>query len=488
MHTLKLTPVLLLLLTSAAFAQGGGAAGGGGAGAGAGSGTGAGSASSGAAGAAAHGAPAPGQATSAPGTPGQSPSQQSAAAAYAAASTPITDPRKPAPSKPGALTLQQVVDRARNANPTLLAAQANLRAVRAQELQAAVRANPYLGVAGNSVTESSTADNPYFYSVQVSRLFERGTKRQFRMENAQATTRQTQAQLDDTTRQTLLTLKTAFVHMLFAKQSLELSRANLADFRHEVEIARDRYQAGDIGKLDFERLDLQLGNFESDTANDEITLLQSSSQLQTLMGVAQPDPNFDISGDIIPPNLTQTQAALTLTALANRPDLIAAQQAILAAEANARLAISNGTADPTVEAEYDRNGPENSLGFNVNIPLRLFDKNQGNKETARFQTEANRYTASAARNQVASDVDQAWVGYTRAKALSDRFGQHYLDESIDVLSIARFAYDHGGLALIDYLDALRDARSSTSDALNAYAQTWLAIHQLSAASAQELNP
>jgi cobalt-zinc-cadmium efflux system outer membrane protein len=72
--------------------------------------------------------------------------------------------------------------------------------------------------------------------------------------------------------------------------------------------------------------------------------------------------------------------------------------------------------------------------------------------------------------------------------LSNRFGEHYLDESADVLSIARYAFDHGGLALIDYLDALRDARSATSDALNAYSQTWMAIHTLSAATGTDLTP
>ncbi len=85
-------------------------------------------------------------------------------------------------------------------------------------------------------------------------------------------------------------------------------------------------------------------------------------------------------------------------------------------------------------------------------------------------------------------MDQAYIGYVQSKRLSDRFTEHYLDESRDVLTIAQFAFEHGGLALIDYLDALRDARSSTSDALNAYSQTWLAIHQLSAATATELVP
>jgi cobalt-zinc-cadmium efflux system outer membrane protein len=276
--------------------------------------------------------------------------------------------------------------------------------------------------------------------------------------------------------------------MLIAKESLELSSASLKDFGHEVDIAHARVTSGDLGKLDFERLDLQLGDFESDEANDIISLRQASDQLQTLIGVESPSADFDIAGDIVPPAITQTQDQLLQAALTNRPDYAAARFGTAAAIANARLAIANGTADPTLEAEYDRNGTENSAGFSVNVPLRIFDRNQGNKETARFQADASRLTETAARYQVISDVDQAWVAYVQAKRLSDRYGQHYLDESRDVLSISQYAFEHGGIALIDYLDALRDARSTTLNALSAYQQTWLAIHQLSAASATELAP
>jgi len=407
---------------------------------------------------------------------------------YAAGANVGPDPRKPPTSKPGALTLAQVLDQARAKNPTLLAAEQNLRAVRAQELQAGVRANPFLTVYGTDITENAVAATPYNYSVQVSRLFERGQKRRWRLDDARATTAQTKAQLDDTVRQAELTIKTAFTQMLVAKEALELATATLKDFRHEVEISNDRYKAGDLGKLDYERLDLQLGNFESDQSNDIVTLQQASAQLQTLMGIDSPKPDFDVTGDVVPPVITQTQEQLAQAAIANRPDYSAAKFGAIAAEANAKLAIANGTTDPTLEGEFERSGNENSGGFSINIPLRFFDRNQGNKQTARFQADASHFTEIAARNQVVSDVAQAWVGYQQSKQLSDRFSDHYLDESRDVLSIAQYAFEHGGIALIDYLDALRDARSSTSDALNAYQQTWLAIHQLSAASATELVP
>jgi cobalt-zinc-cadmium efflux system outer membrane protein len=175
-------------------------------------------------------------------------------------------------------------------------------------------------------------------------------------------------------------------------------------------------------------------------------------------------------------------------ALVARPDYHAAHLGVAVADANVKLAYANGTADPTLEADYDRNGNDNSAAFSLSIPLRLFDRNQGNKETSKYVAQASRFTELAARNQVIGDVDQAWIGYANAKVLSDRYNGHYLDEAKDVLDISRFSYEHGGLALIDYLDALRQSRSVTSDALNAYAQTWMAIHQLSFASATEVIP
>ena len=397
---------------------------------------------------------------------------------------PPPDPRRPLPARPGALTLDQVLTLADHGNPGLLAARRNLDAVRAQEIQAGVRQNPVFGLVGSNVSlPAEGASNPYAYSAQISRLFERGQKRRWRLDLAHATTTQTADQLHDQERATQLAVKQAFINMLVAKASLALSDANLADFRHEVDINHFRYTAGDIGKLDYERLDLQLAQYESDHATAEINLEQASDQLQTLMGVERPRPEFDILGDVVPPSLPFDLAGLEARALAARPDYQAAVAGVAVANANVKLAYANGTADPTLEGEYDRSGTYNSAGFNLQIPIRIFDRNQGNKKTSEFALEGSRFGVVGVRNQVLSDVDQAWTGYVHSEALSTRYTQHYLDEATDVLTISQFAYDHGGLALIDYLDALRDSRQTTADALAAYAATWLAIHQLSYAAA-----
>jgi outer membrane protein, heavy metal efflux system len=386
------------------------------------------------------------------------------------------------------ITMQQAVELARTKNPTLLAAQQNLFSVKAQEIQAGLRANPDFNVSGSNVTLGEQANNPYDYNIGVSRLFERGEKRRWRLDSARSTTAQTDAQYHNQEQQTILAVRQAFTSFVLAKAARKLADDNLNDFKHEVDIGRERLKAGDLAKLDFERLDLQLAQFESDESTAITNAQQASAQLQILLGYEKPSTDFDVTGDIVPPVISSTMEELEQKALLARPDYQAAKLGVNVADANVKLAYANGTTDPTLEADYDRNGPDNSVGFSINIPLRIFDRNQGNKETSKFVAQASRFTEIAARNQVFGDVDEAWAGYANIKTLADRYNGHYLDEAKDVLDISKFSYEHGGLALIDYLDALRESRSVTSDALNAYAQTWMAIHQLSFVTATDVVP
>jgi outer membrane protein, heavy metal efflux system len=386
------------------------------------------------------------------------------------------------------VTMQQAVDLARIKNPTLLSAQQNLLSIKAQEIQAGVRQNPNLILTGSNVTLGAQTDNPYYYSAGVSRLFERGEKRRWRLDTARSTTAQTDAQYHAQEEQTILSVRQAFTSFVIAKAAKKLADDNLNDFKHELDIGQERLKAGDIAKLDFERLDLQLAQFESDESTAITNAQQASVQLQVLLGYDKPRKDFDVVGDVVPPVVSGTMEEMEQKALVARPDYHAAHLGVAVADANVKLAYANGTADPTLEADYDRNGNDNSAAFSLSIPLRLFDRNQGNKETSKYTAQASRFTEVAVRNQVVADVDEAWIGYTNAKVLSDRYNGHYLDEAKDVLDISRFSYEHGALALIDYLDAVRESRSVTSDALNAYAQTWMAIHQLSFATATEVVP
>ncbi|HEX4664636.1 MAG TPA: TolC family protein [Terriglobales bacterium] len=403
---------------------------------------------------------------------------------------PPNAPGSAAPAPPSIpLTLAQVLDLAHRSNPTLLSAAQHLAAVRAQEVTAGLRQNPNATAAGQMVTLGPDDPNgPDFYSVGVQRLFERGNKRQLRVETARSTTVLTGFQLDDQRRQTDLAIRQAFSRMLYARQALGISRDNLEGYSKTVALMKVRLDAGDIDQTDFDRIELQLAGFESDRDNAELTLRQASIALQNLIGIARPREDFDITGNLDPPPAAITLDALRAAALAGRPDLKAAQSQVDVDVANAKLAIANGTADPTVEADYERTGHANTFGANVNIPLRIFDRNQGEKERTRYEIESSRLALIAAQNQVLSDVDSAWAGYQTARSQSERYRSKYLAEAAHVRDNLEFSYRNGNSTLLDYLSALSDYRLVNLAALTAKLQLLLAIEQLSYAAHTEINP
>jgi outer membrane protein, heavy metal efflux system len=388
-----------------------------------------------------------------------------------------------------ALTLQQALALARAKNPSLLSAQQHVIATKASEVTAGLRQNPNLTLGGTDVTlAANNPGNPYSYSANLSRLFERGQKRRWRLDVAHSTTDITQSQYQDTERQTILSVKQAFTQMLAAKAGLKIADDNLSGYRKSVDLSKQRLDAGDISATDYDRIELQLAEFEADYDSAHLNLEQSADQLKMLLGMDTPAGAFDITGTLDPPETALTMVEVEQRALAERPDYRAAQQSLRLAEANVKLAEAYGTTDPTLGGEYDRSGNDNSAGFQVNLPLRIFDRNQGEKERTRYEAQSSRFAETAARNQVINDVDQAWAAYQTALTQSRRYNGRYLGLASRVRDNLEFSYRHGGSTLLDYLDALRDYRQTNLDALNANVQVWLGLHQLSYVAASELVP
>ena len=387
------------------------------------------------------------------------------------------------------LTLQQAIAMARAKNPSLLSAQQHVIATKASEVTAGLRQNPNLTLSGSDVTlAANNPGNPYSYAANLSRLFERGQKRRWRLDVAHSTTDITRSQYQDTERQTILAVKQAFTQMLAAKAGLTIADDNLKGYRRTVDLSKQRLDAGDISATDYDRIELQLAEFEADYDSAHLNLEQSAYQLEMLLGMDKPTGTLDITGTLDPLETSLTLADVEQRALAERPDYRAAQQSLRLAEANVKLAEAYGTTDPTLGGEYDRSGNDNSAGFQVNIPLRIFDRNQGEKERTRYEAQSSRFGETAARNQVISDVDQAWAAYQTALTQARRYNGNYVGLATRVRDNLEFSYRHGGSTLLDYLDALRDYRQTNLDALNANVQVWLGLHQLSYVAASEMTP
>jgi cobalt-zinc-cadmium efflux system outer membrane protein len=381
----------------------------------------------------------------------------------------------------------------RAGNPTLMAGQTMVEESKAQEITAFLRPNPYMTATMDQIDPfTGNPYRPFGYALPVvsfDYLHERQNKRELRLESAQKGTAIAQSQQLDLERTLLFNLRTAFVQALQAKALLRNARENLAYFDRELAINRERLNSGDISRLDYNRLLLQRVQYESDFETAQVGLRTAKITLLTLMNQHTPVDQFDIAGpfdfsDRVDPLETYHTAALD-----SRPDLKAAVQAIDKAQTDHKLAVSNGSTDPTFGLDLARNPPiPLYFGVSVNIPLRVFDKNQGEKLRTDIDIRHNQRLEEAARTQVFSDVDSAYFTVLSVVNLLKPYRDEYLKTATDVRDTMAFSYQHGQAALVDYLDAQRDYRTVRVAYLNLVGSYLSAEAQLSMAVGHEVNP
>ena len=393
-------------------------------------------------------------------------------------------------------TWQQLKERFEMTNPELLAGKLNIDESRAQEISAYLRPNPDLTITsdGTQIAKHDGIWQPFagtFVSPAVSYLHERDHKRELRLESARRNTVITESQQADLERNLLFNLRNAFVQTLQAKAVLNLSRENLAYYDKVLDVSRTRLQAGDIAKLDMARLELQRVNYESDVQTATTNLRTAKIQLLQLMNERMAVDQFDVNGPFDFHEVAPLEEFRN-TALASRPDLQAALESVDKAKTDYQLAVANGSTDPTFGVWWTHNGSfnnpgaYNTVGLSVSIPLRIFDRNQGEKERTAIDVHRNERLAESARTQVFSDVDSAYATLEGNLNLLRPYRDHYLKQAADVREMMSFAYQHGGASLLDFLSAQNDYRATELSYLNLIAAYMAAGNQLNFAIGREV--
>ncbi len=396
-------------------------------------------------------------------------------------------------------TWDQVKDRFELNNTTLQANRLNIDELKAQEITAHLRPNPdfSLSADGTQISPSNGVWKPFagtFVSPGVSYLFERRNKRGLRFESAKQGTAIGIAQQSDSERNLLFNLRSAFVGVLQAKAVVRLAQDNLDYYDKILKISRDRFQAGDIARMDLDRLELQRLQYESDLQTALVNLRTTKINLLALLDDRRPvdsfdvDGPFDFSGDLLSLDDYRKEA------LDARPDLRAAALSVKQAETNYQLAEANGSTDPTVGVWFTHNGsfnnPDalNTIGTSVSIPLRFFDSNQGEKLRTKIDIKRNEKLREGVETQVYSDVDSAYAVLNSNINLLQPYKRQYLDQAVRVRDTILFSYQHGGASLLDFLNAESEYRTVQLSYVNLVGSYLTAAAQMNLAVGREVIP
>ncbi len=398
-----------------------------------------------------------------------------------------------------ALTWDQVRARFEQSNPTLLADKLNIDESKAQEITAFLRPNPQFSLSadGTQIAPNQGVWKPFagtFETPSLSYLHERQRKRELRRDSAQKATLIAESNHADLERTLLFNLRSAFVSILQSKAVLQLATADLEYYDHLLEISRVRFQAGDIAQIDLDRLELQRVQYESDVQTAEVNLRTAKIQLLTLLNDRTPIDQFDVAGVFDFSDQLIPLDEVRKIALDTRPDLKAAIEAIDKAQTDHKLAVANGSTDPTFSVWYTHNSSTNNpfaintVGASISIPLRIFDRNQGEKLRTQIDITRNERLRDATQAGVLNDVDSGYATVSSNLTLLRPYKAKYLQQSVRVRDTIMFSYQHGGASLLDFLSAQSEYRSVQLNYVNLVGSYLTAAAQLNQAVGREVIP
>jgi cobalt-zinc-cadmium efflux system outer membrane protein len=368
---------------------------------------------------------------------------------------------------------------------------------KAQEITAYLRPNPQLTLSadGTQIAPRKGVWSPLrgtYETPGVSYLHERQHKRELRLESAQKGTLIAESTHADLERTLLFDLRGAFVSTLQAKVVLQLAKDNLAYYDSVLDISRTRFNVGDISQIDLDRLELQRVQYESDVQSAEVNLRTAKIQLLTLLNDRTPIEQFDVAGPFDFSDQLMPRDEFRKIALDTRPDLKAAVEAVDKAQTDHKLAVANGSTDPILSAWYTHNSSNNNpfgintLGVSVSIPLRIFDRNQGEKLRTQLDIDRNQKLTGAAEALVYSDVDSAYAVLNSNVLLLQPYKTKYLQQAVRVRDTVFFSYQHGGASLVDFLNAQAEYRTVELSYVNLIGSYLTAAAQLNLAVGREV--
>jgi cobalt-zinc-cadmium efflux system outer membrane protein len=319
-------------------------------------------------------------------------------------------------------------------------------------------------------------------------LFERGGKRKRRLEAARDATSVTRYQVSDAGRTLIFNVAQQFLTVELAESNLDLANQDLSSFQQTVTIANEQYKAGAISQGDLLKITVQLLQFQTDVANAKVAKLQALSSLRQFLGYDAVPANFDVAEELAYKPLALNVDDLTLKALKNRPDLQAARQGVNAAESQFALAKANGKMDFGAGLTYSHLSDQNTMGITFNIPLPIFDRNQGEIARTRYAMTAAQESAYAASDTVLTEINSAYQSFVANQEVVSLYVGGYLKQSQDSRDISEYAYRRGAASLLDFLDAERSYRSTQLAYRQALANYLLAVEQLKEAAGTRTLP
>src|SRR5579859_6478620 len=383
------------------------------------------------------------------------------------------------------ISLDQAIDLALAHNHALKAARTQILQNQAQEITANLRPNPTLGMDTQFVPffspqdfSGENLDQTQQFDLGISYLFERGRKRQHRLQAARDQTAVTRAQITDAERTLAFNVSQQFVSVLLAESTLQFALEDLKGFQDTVDISQEQFKAGYIGEGDYLKIKLQLLQFQTDVSSARLAKVQALTGLRQFLGYDAVPVDYDVIGELAYQPMNTKLEDLQAQALRERPDFRAAELGITAAKSQVALAKANGKVDVNGTYDFTHVSGENTASIFANFALPIFDRNQGEIARTKYAPTAAQEQRESASDTVLSDVANAYEAVKSNDEVVQLYTSGYLKQAQDSRDISEYAYKRGAASLLDFLDAERSYRATQLAYRQALSSYMTALEQL----------
>ena len=373
--------------------------------------------------------------------------------------TVVTEPKIAQPVATGiavppkrTMTLAEITETATHNHPGIQQAKRQAEALRGAWVQAGLKSNPSIGYSAEDMTESHAGTQGVTISQPITPKYKRDARqaaihREYQSAN-QTYQIQCQKAINDAM---LMAYRVAYAYRKYTILE-ELTRISQESLR----VGSVLLQAREIERSAFLDIKIQLEQTQIALKDAEIAYHTACKELAILLGLPEREL-IEIADAVetLPPELNE--AALLTEILTCSPELRQGYAEVEAAKARLKQQCAEAGIDYDTNARiaYNTETKQSEVSVGVAIPLRLFDRNQGNIKQAQSELAASYRNVERLERLMAQRFEQLWGEYQTARNRVVSYKERILPESHELLDLALDSYRHGEYSTHEMLEAQR---------------------------------